>query len=169
VNLFSKALNNNPLADEKNGLLLDLGLAQQRAGNMAASRAAYERAVRELTQQLSAVSKNSTPEASLHSMSGVAYAGLGNAAAAVPEGQKGLALEPTSQDPFEGPEREEHMAQIYALLENADEAIPILNRLLHNAGATEITPALMRMNPIWDLIRSDPRFQELVAETNPQL
>src|SRR5438874_779073 len=49
VELFMQALNNNRLGDEKNELLLDLGLTQQRAGNVAASRAAYEQAVQQLT------------------------------------------------------------------------------------------------------------------------
>jgi hypothetical protein len=30
--------------------------------------------------------------------------------------------------------------------------------------ATVITPALLRLDPIWDQIRKDPRFQELAAE-----
>jgi TolB-like protein/Flp pilus assembly protein TadD len=167
LDLFSKALNSNRLGDEKNELLLDLGLAQQRAGNVAASRAAYEKAVRQLTQELRAVSKDSGPEATLHSLLGVAYAGLGNAAAAVSEGQKGMALQPTSEDPFEGPEREENMAQIYALVGDADHAIPFLKRLLETSAPTEIVPSLLRLNPIWDSICDDPRFQELVAEKKP--
>ena len=126
-----------------------------------------EQAVQQLTEELATVSKNSGPEASLHCLLGVAYAGLGDAPAAVSEGQKGIALQPTSEDPFEGPERQENMAQIYALLGNADEAIPILKRLLDTSSPTEITTELMRINPIWDPIRSDPRFQELVAEKKP--
>jgi TolB-like protein/Flp pilus assembly protein TadD len=167
ADLFLKALNSNRLGDEKNELLLDLGLVHQRAGNVAASRAAYEQAVRQLTQELRAVSKDSGPEATLHSLLGVAYAGLGNAAAAVSEGQKGMALQPTSKDPFEGPEREENMAQIYALVGDADHAIPILKRLLETSAPTEIVPSLLRLNPIWDSICDDPRFQELVAEKKP--
>jgi TolB-like protein/Flp pilus assembly protein TadD len=163
ADLFLQALNQKPLGDEKNELLLDLGLTQQRAGNVAASRAAYEQAAQQLTQELSAVSKDSGPEATIHSLLGVAYAGLGNALAAVSEGHKGMALQPTSDDPFEGPEREENIAQIYALLGNADEAIPILKRLLHLSAVTEIVPELMRINPIWDPIRNDPRFVELVG------
>jgi TolB-like protein/class 3 adenylate cyclase/cytochrome c-type biogenesis protein CcmH/NrfG len=169
ADLFLKALNSTRRVDEKNELLLDLGLTQQRAGNVAASRAAYEQAAQQLTQELSAVSKHSGPEATIHSLLGVAYAGLGNAAAAVSEGRKGIALQLTSEDPFEGPEREEHMAQIYALLGNADEAIPILKRWVQVPSVTSITPALLRIDPIWDPIRSDPRFQELVAEKNPHL
>ena len=167
VELFMQALNSNRLGDEKNALLLDIGLTQQRTGNVAASRAAYEQAVQQLTQELSAVSKDSGPEATLHSLLGVAYAGLGNAPAAVSEGRKGIALQPTSDDPFEGPEREEDMAKIYALLDDADHAIPILKRLTQVSAPTEIVPALLRLNPIWDSIRDDPRFQELVAEKKP--
>ena len=75
-----------------------------------------------------------------------------------------MAMQPTSEDPFEGPLREEQMAQIYALLGDADEAIPILKRWVQVPSATSITPALLRIDPIWDPIRSDPRFQEMVAE-----
>jgi hypothetical protein len=30
-----------------------------------------------------------------------------------------------------------------------------------------ITPALLRLDPVWDPIRNDPRFQELAAEKKP--
>jgi hypothetical protein len=42
----------------------------------------------------------------------------------------------------------------------------MLKRLLRTSygGATFLTPATLRLDPIWDSIRHDPRFQELVAE-----
>ena len=51
-------------------------------------------------------------------------------------------------------------------LGDADHAIPMLKRLLRISygGATFLTPATLRLDPIWDPIRNDPRFQELVAE-----
>ena len=164
---LSKALDDKPVGDEKKEIVLDLGLAQQRAGNVAASKAIYQRAVQEFTQELTTVPPSSGPAAGLHSLLGVAYAGLGNAAAAVSEGQKGMELQPSTEDPFEGPNREEQMAQIYALLGDADHAIPILQRLVHTSAYTEIVPTLLRLNPIWDSIRNDPRFQELVSENKP--
>ena len=59
------------------------------------------------------------------------------------------------------------MAEIYALLGDADHAIPILKRLLQIPYAGAITPALLRLDPVWDQIRNDPRFQELAAEKKP--
>ena len=78
-----------------------------------------------------------------------------------------MAMQPTSEDPSEGPLREENMAQIYAVLGNADEAIPILKRWIQAPSATGITPGALRIDPDWDPIRNDPRFQKLVAETKP--
>ena len=154
--------------EEKRGLLFDLGLAQQRAGNVDASKATYQQAAQEFKRNLGNVAPDS-PAADSHSYLGIAYAGLGDAASAVAEGQKGIALQPSSEDPFQGPDREEAMARIYALLGDADHAIPILKRLVQISSPTEITPGLLRLDPIWDPIRNDPRFQELVAEKNPHL
>jgi serine/threonine-protein kinase len=57
------------------------------------------------------------------------------------------------------------MAQIYALLGDADHATPILERLLQiPCGGT---PALLRLDPDWDQIRNDPRFQKLISEKQP--
>jgi len=74
-----------------------------------------------------------------------------------------MAMDPTSKNPFEGPAEEERMANIYALLGDADHAIPILKRLLQIPYGFAITPALLRLDPVWDQIRNDSRFQELVA------
>ena len=59
------------------------------------------------------------------------------------------------------------MATSYALLGDADHAIPILKRLLHTPHGVPITPAWLRLDPGWDQIRNDPRFQELAAEKKP--
>ena len=74
-----------------------------------------------------------------------------------------MAMRPTSKDALEGPLEEESMADVYALLGDADHAIPILKRLLQIPYGPPITPALLRLDPVWDQIRNDPRFQKLVA------
>jgi len=164
IEIFSKALATPPVEERQDlqDLLFKLGLSQQRAGNVAAARATYQQAVQELQRQLKKVARDSFQEADLHGSLGLAYAGLGEPAAAVAEGQKAIAMHPSSKDPFEGPGQEYAMAQIHALLGDADHAIPILKRLLQIPFP--ITPALLRLDPVWDQIRNDPRFQELAAE-----
>jgi serine/threonine-protein kinase len=122
----------------------------------------------DIQQKLENVARDSFQEADLHAYLGLAYAGLGEAASAISEGQKAVAMRPASKDASEGPEEEEKLAWIYALLGDADHAIPILKRLLQVPyDATPITPALLRLDPVWDHIRDDPRFQELAEETKP--
>src|SRR5439155_27268026 len=116
--ILSKSLAGKPYEDRK-WILFRLGLSQQRAGNVAAARATCEQAKQDAQRELENVARNSFQEAELRSDLGRAYAGLGEAASAVAEGQKGMALDPTSQDPVDGPGEELTMAQIYALLADA--------------------------------------------------
>src|SRR5438034_7194384 len=161
IDILSKVLADAP-EWEKPDILFNLALAQERAGEVAAARATYQQAAQHFQRQLDKVARDSFKEADLHANLGRAYAGLGEATSAVAEGQKGMALHPASKDPFEGPGQEETMARIYALLGDADHAIPILRRLLQIPYIA--TPALLRLDPVWDQIRNDPRFQELAVE-----
>jgi TolB-like protein/class 3 adenylate cyclase/Tfp pilus assembly protein PilF len=164
IEILSKALATQTYRNTHNDEELVLGLSQQRAGNVAAARATYENAAQDLQRQLDKVARDSVQEAGLHAYLGRAHAGLGEAASAVAEGQKAMAMDPTSKDPFKGPVQEEAMAQIYALLGDADHAIPILKRLLQMPIGLDITPALLRLDPMFDPLRNDPRFQKLCEE-----
>ena len=148
-------------------LKLLLALSQQRSGDSAAARATYQKAAQDFQRELGEVVPGSPAEAGAHAALGIAHAGLGDAASAVAEGQTAMAMYPTSKDPGDGPELEGDMAQIYALLGDADRAVPILKRLLQipypNMYPGAITPALLRLDPVWDQIRNDPRFQELAS------
>jgi tetratricopeptide (TPR) repeat protein/predicted Ser/Thr protein kinase len=145
-----------------------LGLSQERSGDIVAARATYQDAAQDFQRQLKKAAPDSLAAGLTHSFLGWAYAGLGKAASAIAEGQKAMAIDPSSKDPVEGPIKEERMANIYALLGDADHAIPILERLLQipcpNVTVGTITPALLRLDPVWDQIRNDPRFQELASE-----
>jgi len=167
--IFSKAPAGAPDDEMKRWLLFRLGLSQQRAGNVAAARATYQQLVQDVQRHLEKVARNSFEEAYLHADLGRAYAGLGEATSAVAEGQKAMAMKPSSKDPFEGPALECALGQIYALSGDADHAIPILKRLLQitYGGDLALTPALLRIDPVWDQIRNDPRFQELAGEKKP--
>ena len=149
--------------------ILLLGFSQQLAGDTAAARATYQKSVENFRRQLEKVEPDSGFEPYTRALLGAAYAGLGEAASAIAEGQKAISLLPSSKNPEFGPNLEDDMARIYARLGDADHAIPMLKRLLRTrfAGATFLTPATLRLDPIWDPIRNDPRFQELIAENAP--
>jgi len=166
LDLFTKGLQ-NPGAEKKE-LLFDIARTQQRLGNATASMAAYQQVTQEITQELGKTDREHVYGlGALHSFLGMVYASSGDAASAVSEGRKGMAMDPTSEDPFEGPQREETMALVYALLGDADNAIPILKRWINVPSSTGIAPTLLRVNEFWDPIRNDRRFQELVAEKEP--
>jgi serine/threonine protein kinase/Tfp pilus assembly protein PilF len=143
--------------------ILSLAFSQQLAGEVSAARATYEKAIENLHREFEKAPLSSYVQADMHVRLGAAYAGLGDAASAIAEGQKAIALVPSSNDPEFGFDLEGEMARIYAQLGDADHAIPILNRLLGTShpAATFTTSATLRLDPIWDRIRNDPRFQEL--------
>ena len=141
-----------------------LGICQQRTGNVAAARETFQGAIQGIQRELAQAGPDPLVQADLHGLLGVAYALLGEAAPAIAEGEKAIALKSTSEDSFDGPPVEETVAQIYAALGDADHAVPILQRLLQIPYRTPITTGRLRVDPFWDPIRNDPRFQELVAE-----
>ena len=81
-----------------------LGLSQQRAGDVAAARATYQNWVQDLQRDLEKVAPDSYAAAETHATLGMAYAGLGEAASAIAEGEKAMAMHPTSKDPYQGPQ-----------------------------------------------------------------
>jgi hypothetical protein len=71
-----------------------------------------------------------------------------------------------------GPAMEENLALIQTMFGEHSRAILTLTRLLRTPGNgwlrdTPITPALLRLDPIWDPLRSDPAFQKLCEEKQP--
>jgi tetratricopeptide (TPR) repeat protein len=171
VQIFSGAIAADSRGRPGRKLKLLLALSQQRASDSAAARVTYQKAAQDFQRELGEVVPDSPAEAGAHAALGIAYAGLGEAPSAIADGQKAMAIYPTSKDPMTGSDLEADMAQIYALLGDADHAIPILNRLLQipceNVTLGTITPALLRLDPTWDQIRNDPRFQELASEKQP--
>ena len=66
-------------------------------------------------------------------------------------------------DAFYGPQLQEAIAAARAQLGQNDVAIAILRRLLQKPGESCITGPLLRADPMWDRLRSDPHFQELAG------
>ena len=80
---------------------------------------------------------------------------------ALREGRKAIELLPVSRDAFDGPSYLEQFAELQARVGNTDEAISILRQLLEMPAGLILSPAVLRLDPAWDSLRNDPRFQKL--------
>ena len=67
------------------------------------------------------------------------------------------------KDRWRGPDAERAATRAYMILGDKERVIANLERLLTQPSGNSWTPALLRMDPLWDGIRDDPRFQKLAA------
>ncbi|MBA2585235.1 MAG: hypothetical protein H0U99_01980, partial [Chthoniobacterales bacterium] len=91
-----------------------------------------------------------------------ALAWLGERDGAIAHATRAGELLPESKDAFDGPAITECLAQVHAILGEADQAILILDGLLTRPST--LTVELLKIDPIWDSIRHNPRFTELLAK-----
>jgi TolB-like protein len=90
---------------------------------------------------------------------------LGDKSAALKHAQEAVMLMPASKEPRVGPSYEDTLARIQAQLGEKDAAITALQHLLVTSYSSPVvTPALLRLDPDWDNLRGDPRFQKLCEE-----
>jgi serine/threonine-protein kinase len=96
-----------------------------------------------------------------HSFHGLALAYLGRKTEAIQEGQRGVALKPAATDARFGPYNEHMLARIYILVGEPEKALDHLERLLKIPYY--LSPGWLKIDPTFDPLRSNPRFQQLVA------
>jgi len=127
-------------------------------GDKTKAQAAFERA-RPVAEQLV---RDAPGDPGRHVQLGAVLAGLGLKEEAVNEGRKAVESVPESQDAFEGPQATAALAEIYAGVGEYDEAFRLLDHLLKVPNGLTV-PAL-KLDPVWDPLRKDPRFQALIDE-----
>ena len=148
-----------------------LGWAQEVSGDHDAAQETWQKARSELGSFLKAQPENYLLIGDL----ALTNMGLGDKAAALALSERAMAANPIEKDPLTGPVPIEILARVAAGTGDSDRAIAALQKLLSipyagalAVGAQLLTPALLRLDPMFDPLRNDPRFQKLAASPAPK-
>ncbi|PYL24202.1 MAG: hypothetical protein DMF37_07990, partial [Verrucomicrobia bacterium] len=133
-----------------------IGFARKALHDEPGARAAFLKAKSAIEEQL----KRSPDTVEAHIQLAKVLAYLNEKDSALAEAQRATELVPESKDAFGGPEIAGGVAEVHAILGDNDRAIEILDGLLSRPSA--VTVQSLKVNPIWDPLRNDPRFQDLL-------
>jgi serine/threonine protein kinase/tetratricopeptide (TPR) repeat protein len=139
------------------------GLAARFRDDQPTARAAFTKARKELDQTV----RDQPNYAAALCALGVVDAALGNKEDAIREGQHAVALMPIGKSAIEGPMLIQYLAVIYAWTGDKDRAIEQLADAAKLPGG-HVTYGHLRLNPLWDPLRGDPRFEAIVASLAPK-
>jgi TolB-like protein/class 3 adenylate cyclase/Tfp pilus assembly protein PilF len=160
----------DPASGYNNGeLRFYLGWAQEVAGDHAAAQESW----RQARNELEAFFKEQPENYFLIGDLALVNTGLGDKAAALALSERAIAANPADKDAVYGPAPIEILARVAAQTGEPDRAIAVLEKLLSIpyggalASNAPLTPALLRLDPMFDPLRNDPRFQKLVASPAP--
>jgi eukaryotic-like serine/threonine-protein kinase len=146
-----------------------LGWAQEVAGDQADARESWRQSRSELEPFLKEQPDNYLLIGDL----ALTNMALGDKAAALALSEQAMTVVPLEKDAVEAPVPIEVLARVAAQLREPDRAIAALQKLLSIpseaalAPRVPLTPALLRLDPMFDPLRNDPRFQKLVASPTP--
>ena len=139
------------------------GLTARFRGDEPAARAAFNSARKELKQTV----RNQPDYAAALCALGVLDAALGNKQDAIREGLRAVELMPVSKSAIEGPMLIEYLAVIYGWTGDKDHAIERLAEATKLPGGS-LSYGDLRLNPLWDPLRGDPRFEAIVSSLAPK-
>lgn len=165
VGLLQARLTEFKFGPEKTGYQLWLAILQRFAGDTAGGKASAEEALKMFESFYQRQPEN--PDI-VHALS-VAKAELGEKDSALKDAKRAIALLPSGKISMEGRMFEENLARIHSLFSENGRAISILTRLLQMPGTSSyypvpVTPALLKLDPIWDPLRDDPAFRKLCEQ-----
>jgi TolB-like protein len=152
---------------EKGAFTVFLAVAQHDAGDIAGAKISAEQA----RKTLEPLCKNQPDNDFAATCLSQAYAVLGDKNSALKEAERAIALKPSAEFGANSAGLNENLALVRTIIGENSGAISILTRLLevpYSSGSslygTPITPALLKLDPTWDSLRSDPTFRKLYEE-----
>jgi tetratricopeptide (TPR) repeat protein len=153
---------------EKAFLQVELALTQRVAGDTTGAKVTAEEAHNTIEQFY----RNQPGNVFLAILISEALALKGEKDLALKEAQRAIMLSLAAKDAVTGPGPEERLALIQTIVGENVGAASTLTHLLQTPYSawiyeTPITPALLRLDPLWDPLRGDPRFQKLCEEQQP--
>ena len=135
-----------------------LGFARKALHDEAGARAALLKAKDLLEGQLK--KSSDSPDLRIQLAKVLAY--LGEKDAALTEARRATEILPESKDAFGGPEITEGVAEVCVIVGENGRAIELLDGLL--GRPSPVTVPLLKLSPVWDGLRKDPRFQALLEK-----
>jgi TolB-like protein/Tfp pilus assembly protein PilF len=139
------------------------GLVARLRGNEAAAHTAFMDARAELEETL----RDQPDYAQALCALGVVDAALGNKEDAIREGERAVQLMPVTKSSLEGAKLMQYLAIIYAWTGEKDRAIARLAETV-KLPVVELSYGYLHLNPLWDPLRGDPRFEAIVASLAPK-
>jgi TolB-like protein len=130
-------------------------------GDSAAARTEFDSARTELLAEVPrGYPRNRGGQNWLRSGLAISYAGLGQRQDALEQVRLITTSDPVAWDAISGPVTLQNLALAYVLLGDNTAALDILERLV--AIPARLSPQTLHLDPLWDPLRGDPRFQRLV-------
>jgi serine/threonine protein kinase/TolB-like protein len=139
------------------------GLAARLSGDESAARTAFKKA----REQIGRIVRDQPDYPEALCVLGVLDATLGNRQDAIREGKRAVELMPVSKNALEGAMLIQYLAVIYAWTGDKDQAIERLTEAAALPGS-HVTYGHLRLNPLWDPLRGDPRFEAIVTSLAPK-
>jgi tetratricopeptide (TPR) repeat protein len=137
------------------------GLNHLMAGDSVAARADLEAAL----DTLRTLAVERPDDHRLYGAMGLALAGLGRGEEAVANGRRSVELYPMSKDRYGATWQLIELARIYALAGYKDEALAQLDDLLSIPSI--VTTDWIRIEPAFDTLHDDPRYEALLRKYEP--